>query len=125
MDDLNVHLRSVTRFIFFFLSFCLLTWALFPTARPIAAGLAVGALAGWVNAIYLFRKVKRIADSAAAQSYRRTNLGFLTRAAVAVLAVVIALRVPGINLYAVIAGYFVTQLATLLLGFLGIPRGKG
>lgn len=125
MSDLNVHLLSVTRFVLFFLSLCLFTWAFFPDSRPIAAGLALGGLAAGINAWLLFRNVRRIADNAAARGKRRNRFGFSTRAAVVLAAAFVALKFGGVNVFAVLIGYFATHVATLVLGFLGIRQGKG
>lgn len=116
MDDINGLLRSVVRITSFFLSFCLLLWAFVPEARAISAGLALGAAASLANAMFLSSKVKRIAEQALGGG-RRTGIGFWTRAAIAILAVLAAIKAPGINLYAVIAGLFFAQLAILVLGF--------
>lgn len=125
MSDLNVHLRAVSRFILFFLSLCLFCWALLPGFRPIAAGLILGALAAWINAWLLFRKVKQISDNAAERGKKRTRFGFLARATVMLFAALIALKVPDVNVIAVLAGYFAAHVATLVMGFVGIHRGKG
>jgi len=125
MDELNVHLRSISRLIIFFLSICLIAWVLLPMARALIAGFALGALSGWINAYYLSRKVKDIADLAASGVTRRIHYGFMTRAAVLLLAAFVAVRVPGINVYAMVAGYLFVQLAMLLLGYVRHSRGKG
>lgn len=125
MSELHVHLRSISRVVLFFLSLCLFAWALLPDSRPLASGLALGALAGWMNAWLLSRKVARIAANAAERGKRRTSVGFFSRVLVVIVAVIIALRVPNVEVNAVVAGYFVVHLATLLVGFTGIGRGKG
>lgn len=125
MNELNVHLRSISRFVLFFLSLSLLCWALFPTGRPLASGLALGGAAAWINAGFLYLRVRTITEEAARPTGRRLSLGFLTRVAVVAFAVFIGLKVPNINLYMIVVGYLVIQLATLLLGYIGIRRGKG
>lgn len=125
MGELHVHLRSISRVVLFFLSLCFFVWALWPDGRPIASGLVLGATAGWINAWLLSRKVTRIANNAAERGKRKTSVGFFTRVLVVIITVIIALRVPDVEVYAVVAGYFVVHLATLLVGFIGIIRGKG
>lgn len=114
MDDINGLLRNVVRITSFFLSLCIILWLLVPDWRSVMAGLAVGAVVSLVNAMHLAHKVKRVADYALGG--RRTGIGFWTRAAIAVLAVALVLRTPEISLYAMVAGLFFAQMATLLLG---------
>ncbi len=116
MDDINGFLRKIVRATSFFLSFCLLAWAIVPEWRDVCAGLALGATASLANALFLSAKVKRITNLPPDGGRRRMGIGFWTRVAVALLAILAATRAPGINLYAVIAGLFFSQLATLLLG---------
>lgn len=115
MDNLNGLLMRLTRATSLFVAACLLAWAFAPSGQPIYAGLALGALASWINALYLSLRVKRIAAYALGEG-RRSGIGFWARAAVALAAVILSQRVPGIHLYGVIAGLFFAQLATLLLG---------
>ncbi|WP_219834458.1 ATP synthase subunit I [Paenibacillus sp. R14(2021)] len=123
MKDLPSHLRTVKRITFFFLSACFVGWALLPEYKPLFGGLILGAAASLVNAFHLSWKVQRIgAKAAAAQSSKRNNLGFLTRACIALLAVVIATEYLSYNLYGAVAGLFVAQLATLILGFRSMSR---
>ncbi|MCI3921412.1 ATP synthase subunit I [Paenibacillus sp. TRM 82003] len=117
MDDLNELLRKVGRITSLFLSFCLLAWAFAPEGKAVFAGLAVGVTGSFVNALYLSGRVKRIANFALG-SGRRTGVGFWTRVAVALVAVFAAIKFPEIDLYAVVAGLFFVQLATLLLGII-------
>ncbi|MFC5647760.1 ATP synthase subunit I [Paenibacillus solisilvae] len=121
MDDLSAHLRTVTRMTFLFLSLCCICWALWPAYKPLFGGLGIGAVASLVNASHLSWKVQRIGAKAAGQDTKRTNLGFLTRACIGLLAVVVATEYLSFSLYGTVAGLFVAQLATLILGF----RSKG
>lgn len=117
MDDLGGLVRKVVRITSLFLSFCLVAWAFLPEGRPVFAGLVIGTTASLINAIFLSGRVKRIADFALGAG-RKTGAGFWTRAAVALLAVFAANRFPDVDLYAVVAGLFFVQLATLLLGII-------
>ncbi|SFJ25517.1 ATP synthase protein I [Paenibacillus sp. UNC496MF] len=117
MDDLSGHLRTVMRMTFFFLSLCFIGWAVFPDHKPIFGGLILGAAASLVNAFHLSWKVQRIGANAAAKGSKRNNLGFLTRACIGLLAVVVATRYFSFSVYGAVAGLFVAQLATLILGF--------
>jgi ATP synthase protein I len=125
MDELQLHLRYTLKLFMFFTAGCFAMWALFPSVRSIAFGMILGSLASWINAMYLSRKVRTIGDMASSGVSKRMNYGFLTRAAVVVLAVLIASRTNGIDVYGVIAGYLIMQLATLVSGYMTISRGKG
>ncbi|SEN60525.1 ATP synthase subunit I [Paenibacillus sp. OV219] len=118
MDDLSGHLRTVTRITFFFLSLCFIGWALLPDYKPLFGGLILGAVASLANAFHLSWKVQRTGAFAVAGIKKRNNLGFLTRACIALLAAVIATRYFSFSIYGTVAGLFVAQLATLILGFI-------
>ncbi|MCM3628046.1 ATP synthase subunit I [Paenibacillus glycanilyticus] len=118
MDDLSAHLKAVTRVVFLFMSLCCIGWALLPAYENWWGGLMIGGAASLINAYHLSWKVKRAGAIAVAQIKKRVNLGFFTRACVALLAVVIATKTYTFQLSAVVAGLFVAQLATLILGFL-------
>ncbi|SDX26446.1 ATP synthase subunit I [Paenibacillus sp. CF384] len=117
MDDLSGHLRTVKRITFFFLSLCFIGWALLPEYKPFFGGLVLGTAASLANAFHLSWKVQRVGALSAAGIQKRHNLGFLTRACIALLAVVIATKYFSFSLYGTVAGLFVAQLATLILGF--------
>ncbi|MFD2615497.1 ATP synthase subunit I [Paenibacillus gansuensis] len=117
MDELSARLKTVYRAALFFLSLCLLVWALYPPLRGMAAGLLIGTAASLVNMYYLSMKVRQAAEIAESGQKRRFNLGFLTRAAVGVLAVMLALRLGSdVELFGVILGLLFWQLAVLLAG---------
>jgi ATP synthase protein I len=114
MNDLKALLTTAVRWTLFFLSFCLLLWALLPAVRPVAAGLALGAVVSIINSIFLSLKVGNIAERASQGVFKGGGTGFMTRAAFAVLAVMVSQKVPGINLYAVIGGLFFAQIVTFI-----------
>lgn len=118
MDDLSAHLKAVTRVTFFFMSLCCIAWAVMPEHESWWGGLMIGGAASLVNARILGWKVTKIGANAAVQGTKRTNIGFFTRSCVALLAVVIATQTYTFQLSATVAGLFVAQLATLILGFL-------
>jgi ATP synthase protein I len=125
MDDFSAHLKTVQNVFLFFLSFCLAAWALFVEYRPYSAGLMLGSVASMINARYLAWKIHKFTDAALEKKGRKVNLGFLTRAATAALAALIAVRYPQhVALTTTIAGYFFAQLATLVVGILSIGRSK-
>ncbi|WP_166243521.1 ATP synthase subunit I [Paenibacillus turpanensis] len=124
MTEISVYLKTVYRIALVFAACCFAVWAVFPELRGIAAGLVVGIVASLINAWFLASKVRYVTEQALQQGRRRVNFGFLTRAAVAVLAVLFALKTEGITIYAVIAGLFFSPLATLLLGVVFNKKGK-
>jgi ATP synthase protein I len=125
MDDFSAHLKTVQNVFLFFLSFCLAAWALFVEYRPYSAGLMLGSVASMINARYLAWKIHKFTEAALEKKGRKVNLGFLTRAATAALAGLIAVRYPQhVALTTTIAGYFFAQLATLVVGIVSIGRSK-
>jgi ATP synthase protein I len=125
MDDFSAHLKTVQNVFLFFLSFCLAAWALFVEYRPYSAGLMLGSVASMINARYLAWKIHKFTEAALEKKGRKVNLGFLTRAAIAALAGLVAFRYPQyVALTTTIAGYFFAQLATLVVGILSIGRSK-
>ncbi|TVY09286.1 ATP synthase subunit I [Paenibacillus cremeus] len=119
MDDFSAHLKTVQRITIFFLSFCFMGWAVMPSYRGLFAGLILGTVVSWLNARYLAWKIEQLAQAVLEKSNRKINLGFITRASIALLAVVIAYRFQDqIALSTTLAGLFFSQLATLLLGII-------
>jgi len=118
MDELNRQFRPVYKVSFVTMGACAVCWAIFPDVRSIPAGLLLGIAASLLNFWYLGLKVSQFADGLLNKKARRTSLGFLTRASVAVLVVGLAMKTPHLNWIAALAGLFFTQLATLLLGVL-------
>lgn len=119
MSELTRYRRWMTVFIMYFLMICFLAAAFLPRVETIALGLALGTVISWINASYLGRKVRRMLDGAAEGNLKRVNLGFLTRAALAVLAVFVAMQYPQyFNLYAVVAGLVIAQFSLLFIGIL-------
>ncbi|MCZ1264135.1 MULTISPECIES: ATP synthase subunit I [Paenibacillus] len=119
MSELTRYRRWMTVFIMYFLMICFLAAAFLPRVETIALGLALGTVISWINASYLGRKVRRMLDGAAEGNLKRVNLGFLTRAALAVLAVFVAMQYPQyFNLYAVVVGLVIAQFSLLFIGIL-------
>lgn len=124
MDDLNTHVKTVLRASLFLLSAAFLTWAIWPGARPLASGFAIGMVVSMINSYYLGMKIRQMTILVMSKESKRFNLGFLTRAAMAVLTVILVSRVEGINLYATIAGLFTVQALALAVGFASLLRKK-
>ena len=130
MNEFSAHLKTFQNLFFFFLSFCLVAWALFVEYRPYSAGLMLGATVSMINARYLAWKIRKLSEKAIAARPEpkvpgKSNIGFLTRAAIAGLAGLIAVRYPGyFDIITTIAGYLFIQLATLVLGIISVKRSK-
>lgn len=125
MDDFTAHLKAVQKFTLFFLSFCFIAWAILPEYRAYAMGLIVGTCVSYINAQYLAMKLRQLTHAVVEKTNRKVNLGFITRAATALLAVVIVVKYEEhIALSTTLAGLFIVQLATLLLGIFSNNRRK-
>ncbi len=124
MTELSAFMNAIYRVAVFAIAISLGIWAIAPELRGLAAGLAVGIAASVINAWFLASKVRLVTEQAAQQGKRRVNFGFLTRAAVAVLAVLIAVRTEGISMPAVIVGIFFSPMATLIMGVIFNRKGK-
>jgi ATP synthase protein I len=130
MNDLSAHLKTVQTVFLFFLSFCLAAWAIFESYRPYSAGLMLGAVVSMFNARFLAWKIRKLSEQVIAapseQKIPRTaNIGFLTRAAVAGLAGLLAVRYPQhFALPTTIVGCFFAQSATIVLGILSTKRSN-
>lgn len=124
MDDFAAHLKTVQRITLFFLSFCFLGWALVPVYRGYFAGLILGTVFSLINSRYLAWKIEQIGQAAAEKTNRKINLGFFTRASMALIAVLISLKFEQIEFSTTLAGLFFAQLATLLLGIISLINHK-
>ncbi|MFD1179165.1 ATP synthase subunit I [Paenibacillus puldeungensis] len=117
MDELSKYSRALTAGTLGFLTLCFIGGALLPDYLSILLGMALGASVSWINSYYLGRKVRRVLDIAAEGTGKRVNMGFLTRAALAVLAVFAAMQYPHyLNVYAVAGGLAFAQLYLLFIG---------
>jgi ATP synthase protein I len=116
MNNLASHLKTAMRTTLLFLSVCLIVWALFPQYRAYAAGFILGTLASAYNARHMARKIWQITRLAMEQKPQRASTGFLSRAAIVFMIVVIAIKYPQyFNLIAALIGLFFVQLATIIL----------
>jgi hypothetical protein len=123
MDDFAAHLRTVTKWTLYILAVTLFVWAVSPDWRGFAAGFLLGGLTSLLNARYTAWKMDQLAEFAAKQgndpnSSKRFNLGFVTRASTSLLAVLIAVRVENVEFATTIAGLFITQVLSLIVGIL-------
>jgi ATP synthase protein I len=125
MDDLPVLMRRITRTTFFFLSLGCMGWVIWPDRQPIFGGFLIGVAGGLLISWHLAWKVSMIAAKAAAGRRSRSGFGFVSRAAIGVLAALVSVRMLHFNLPATAAGLLAGPLVTLLLGLLAIRRQLG
>lgn len=121
-DELPALLRRTNRIVFFFLSMCCLGLAVWPNGKPYLGGFMIGTIGGLLIAYHLAWRATRIGETAAAGHKSRRGFGFLTRAAIGVLAALASVEGLGFNLPATAAGIFALPLVTLLLGLFAIRR---
>jgi len=124
MDDLPVVTRTISRIMFFFLFLGCLGWAIWPELEAVFGGFLIGALGSLLFTWQLAWKIVRIADLAVG-GRRARGFGFMSRAAIALLAAVISVRTLGYNPAATVAGLITAPLATLVLGLSSIRRMRG
>jgi ATP synthase protein I len=122
MDEFPQTLKTVQSITMFFLSFCLVGWAVLVDYRPYFAGLLIGTCASLINSRHLGWKITKLTKVALDNSGRKVNMGFLTRAAIAALAVVVSIRYEQFAFSTALAGLFFTQLATLVLGIISARK---
>jgi ATP synthase protein I len=126
MDDLPSLMRRNTRMTLFFLSLGCLGLAIRPDWKPIFGGFLVGVAGGFLVSLHLAWKISMIAARAAAGWQRRLGgFGFVSRAALGVLAAFVSVRVLEFSLPATAAGLLIGPLVTLLLGLFAIRRSGG
>lgn len=118
MNDITVLQKTVTRIAFFFLSVCFLGWAFLPQFSGYFSGFVIGSSASLISFNFLAWKIRRLTDKLLLENKRRFNIGFLTRAAIALLAVVISLRYEQVKLGATVGGLFFAQAAAFVVGII-------
>ncbi|MCS7460005.1 ATP synthase subunit I [Paenibacillus doosanensis] len=125
MDDFSAHLKTVQRMTIFFLSFCFMGWAVLPAYRVYFAGLILGTVVSMINSRYLAWKIEQLTKAVVEKSNRKVNLGFITRASVSLLAVLMAYKYEQqVAFSTTLAGLFFVQMATLLLGIISTLKAR-
>ncbi|MBD2863583.1 ATP synthase subunit I [Paenibacillus oceani] len=124
MDDLNAHLRMVMRVSLLLMSATLLLWASMVDYRSYAAGFALGLVVSLINTYYLGMKIKQMTILITSQTGKRFNLGFMTRAAMAILVVMLAHQLEGTNVYATVGGLFTAQFIAAFVGIFSSFKRK-
>ncbi|TCN24059.1 ATP synthase subunit I [Mesobacillus foraminis] len=113
MPDIQVIFTRQRKYIFFLLSIYVLGWG-FTEYKTVFAGLILGTGISLYNMWLLARRTKKFGD-AVVHGTKVRSLGFLSRLAAAVLAIMIAMEYPGhVHLISVVLGlmtsYFVIMI---------------
>ncbi|MGN7762101.1 ATP synthase subunit I [Paenibacillus sp. 22594] len=118
MDDLSRYRKVLALATLCFVVVCVLAASVLPDFRNIGFGMALGGAIGCINVTYLGYKVRQVADTMAGEGKRRVSLGYLTRAALSLLGVMVAFKVPQVFNMVAVAGSLL--LAPILLIIIGI-----
>lgn len=123
MDNLAVHLKSLKKYTVYFLLICSILYLLLPQYRAYMLGLGLGVAVGFINAQYLAVKIIRLTSPDESKQHRQlnvVNIGFLTRAAMAVLAAMLAMRTDYIEVATVVLGLIVVPVIALVAGLIAL-----
>jgi len=121
MDELSRYRKVLAMATLCFVVLCVLAAVLAPEYRSIALGMALGGAIGCINLTYLGYKVRQVADTMAGEG-KKTSLGFLTRAALSVLGVMLAYKSPQLfNMIAVAGSLLLAPVLLIIIG-LGFSR---
>jgi len=125
-------MKSATRWMLYLLVLTLIAYAVFPTWKSVALGLALGLIASGLNAFLLQRRVGMVTDSVTQEGARtrRKGLGFGNRIAMVLMVAMIGYRFPDIvNLPAALAGSMVMPFLILVAAIIHTVKenngGKG
>lgn len=95
-----------------------------PDYKSYLGGFMIGVIGGLLGSFHLAWKTSRIADNAVIGRKSRSGFGFISRAAIGVLAALVSVEMLQFNLAATAAGILAIPLVTLLLGLFTIRRPK-
>ncbi|WP_270180380.1 ATP synthase subunit I [Alkalihalobacillus sp. CinArs1] len=119
MTEYKQHFRRYLQYTLYLLAIFVLGWGV-TSSKALFLGLILGTIFSIYNLFNMFRKINRLGQ-AAEEGKKAKSLGFLTRLAVAGLAVAIATRYPELfNLLGVVIGLMVTYIIILIDSILQI-----
>jgi len=124
MDELVVHTKSLLRISAFFLSSCLIAWIILPDYRNVINGIFLGSSVSIFNAIHLSIKVNKLSQMALSGVKKRVNLGFVSRLALSVLAVLIAYKFEQFNVISTVASLVFAQFVIFGVGVVRTLKNK-
>ncbi|SDE33690.1 ATP synthase protein I [Paenibacillus sp. UNCCL117] len=119
---MNNQLKLLVRITLIGIAALLLVWAFLPAYRTHVSGLALGMIVSLINAWLLLMKIEAVSNQPHSQERKRINIGTLSRMCMALIAVMIAVKMPQFDLVFTIIGLFFIQMATLLMGLLFIKK---
>ncbi|WP_158289670.1 ATP synthase subunit I [Paenibacillus flagellatus] len=122
MNDLSGFLKTISKFSLYLFAAGLLLWAVLTEYRPFVAGLLLGMAISLTNFVYLGLKTRQLGELVAQGVKKRFNLGFFTRASLAVLAVMVAYKSERFDLAATIIGLFYAQTTAFVLGLFFVKK---
>lgn len=113
----------------FFAAACLLLWGIFPEWKSVFAGLLLGVVASFMNALLLRRRVEIVGQAMASRGMRKMGLGLGSRMAMVLLVAMVAYKYPEtFNLPATLAASMVMPFILLVSALIHQKRlnsGKG
>ncbi|MGB7999898.1 MAG: ATP synthase subunit I [Anaerobacillus sp.] len=113
MTEYTQNFRRYMQFTLYLLAIFVMGWGI-TSYKALFLGLILGTIFSIYNLFNMFRKINRLGE-AAAEGKKAKSLGFLTRLAVAGLAVAIATRYPEhFNLLGVVIGLMITYIIILI-----------
>ncbi|MNI04030.1 ATP synthase I chain [compost metagenome] len=115
---MNDQLKPVVRAALLLTSVLLLVWIILPAYRAHAAGFMLGMMISLINAWILMIKIEAFSRNIVEKTEKRINLGFISRLCMCIIAVMVAVKLPQVDLVFTLIGLFSVQMATLLFGLL-------
>lgn len=122
MNDLAGFLKTISRSSMVLFAVGVVLWGALPSYRPYMSGLLLGMLVSYINVLYLGMKTRQLGELAILRERKRFNLGFLTRASLAVLAVMFAYKSENVELVTTIIGLFYGQAALFVTAAIAFFR---
>jgi ATP synthase protein I len=122
---MNDQIKTLYRAELLCITVCLLIWSIAPSYRTYAIGFLVGSIVSTINAWTLMMKIKSVSLQGESGGPKRLNAGFISRACMAILAMMVAVKSPEqVSVVFTIIGLFYVQVVTLLMGILFIFKRK-
>ncbi|GIP40935.1 hypothetical protein J31TS4_42150 [Paenibacillus sp. J31TS4] len=116
MNELSAYVRRIGRVVLLIVAAELMVYALWPEAKALAAGLLLGTIVSFLNALLLRLRIERLSELMAGMQpgKKRPSLAFVSRICMSLLAVMTAVKFPQFDLVGTIIGLFIVQFVALL-----------
>ncbi|HET7580237.1 MAG TPA: ATP synthase subunit I [Bacillales bacterium] len=125
MDEFPLYYKKVLKLLVYALSASFVLWAVLPQFRPILSGLILGEAGCLFNTSFLARKVRKVVERAVDNNKGRSQTGFITRACVSFLVVLISVHYSQyFNLVSTLIGLCLFHFVALFKGFLYILKTR-